>query len=297
MKKQSRKNNQVGWLMAAPAITGLTAFVGLPFLLALILSFTNLKLGSPLSTEFVGWRHYARILQDAAFLRALLNNLIFAVIVVPVQTGFALLLALLVNRKLPGILIFRTLFFMPVIFPFALISVVWILLYAPGPDGIVNALFEVLTFGYWQPRDFLHDSLLALPAIMVVSIWQGVGFQMIVYLAGLQDIPDELYEASALDGATPWQQFWFVTFPCLRNTTLFVVSVTTILSFRLFDQVQIMTRGGPQNATTTVVFEAVRAAFERQQIARGSAMTVVFFFIILCVTVAQRRLVRVNNRE
>ncbi|MCI5147567.1 MAG: sugar ABC transporter permease, partial [Candidatus Electrothrix sp. AR3] len=236
------------------------------------------------------------ILQDAAFLRALLNNLIFTVIVVPVQTGCALLLALLVNRKLPGMLIFRTLFFMPVIFPFALISVVWILLYAPGPDGVVNSIFEVLTFGYWQPHDFLHDSVLALPAIMAVSIWQGVGFQMIVYLAGLQDIPDELYEAAMLDGATPWQQFWFVTFPSLRNTTLFVVSVTTILSFRLFDQVQIMTRGGPQYATTTVVFEAVRAAFERQQIARGSAMTVVFFIIVLCVTFVQRCLVREDRR-
>ncbi len=292
MNNKFRSDNRVGWLMATPALTGLTIFIGLPFLLALALSFTNLKLASPLPLTFVGWRHYARIFQDAIFLRALLNNLIFAVIVVPLQTGCALLLALLVNRKLPGMVVFRTLFFLPVIFPFALISIVWMLLYAPGPDGVINSLFEVLTFGFWQPQDFLHNPLLALPAIMVVSIWQGAGFQMIVYLAGLQNIPEELYEAARLDGANPWQQFWYVTFPCLRNTTLFVISVTTILSFRLFDQVQIMTKGGPLNATTTVVFEAVRAAFERQQIARGSAMTVVFFIIVLCLTFFQRRLVR-----
>ncbi|MCI5183868.1 MAG: sugar ABC transporter permease, partial [Candidatus Electrothrix sp. AW1] len=142
----------------------------------------------------------------------------------------------------------------------------------------------------------LHNQFLALPAIMVVSIWQGAGFQMIVYLAGLQDISEELYEAARLDGANSWQQFWYVTFPCLRNTTLFVVSVTTILSFRLFDQVQIMTKGGPLNATATVVFEAVRAAFERQQIARGSAMTVVFFIIVLCLTIFQRRMVSEDRR-
>ncbi|MCI5139917.1 MAG: sugar ABC transporter permease, partial [Candidatus Electrothrix sp. AR1] len=130
----------------------------------------------------------------------------------------------------------------------------------------------------------------------LVSVWQGAGFQMIVYLAGLQDISEELYEAARLDGANSWQQFRYVTFPCLRNTTLFVLSVTTILSFRLFDQVQIMTKGGPLNATTTVVFEAVRSAFERQQIARGSAMTVVFFIIVLCLTIFQRRLVREDRR-
>ncbi|WP_446008631.1 carbohydrate ABC transporter permease [Candidatus Electrothrix sp.] len=296
MNNKFRSDNRVGWLMAAPALTGLALFIGLPFLLALILSFTNLKLASPLPLTFVGLQHYARIIQDPVFLRALLNNLIFAVVVVPAQTGCALLLALLVNRKLPGMVVFRTLFFLPVIFPFALISVVWMLLYAPGPNGVINSVLELLTFGIWEPQDFLHNQFLALPAIMVVSIWQGAGFQMIVYLAGLQDISEELYEAARLDGANSWQQFWHVTFPCLRNTTLFVVSVTTILSFRLFDQVQIMTKGGPLNATATVVFEAVRAAFERQQIARGSAMTVVFFIIVLCLTIFQRRLVREDRR-
>jgi len=144
--------------------------------------------------------------------------------------------------------------------------------------------------------DFLHNSYTAFPAIMLTSIWQGVGFQMVVILAGLQSIPQVLYEAAQIDGARRWQQFYFITLPQLRNTLVFVMLVTTILAFRLFDQVQIMTHGGPQNATTTVIYEAVHAAFAQQQVARGAAMTVVLFIIVLFVTMLQRRFVR-QERE
>jgi multiple sugar transport system permease protein len=185
---------------------------------------------------------------------------------------------------------------MPVVFPLSLVAIVWVLIFAPGPNGMMNALLEMLSFGFWQPRDFLHDQLLALPAIMITSIWQGVGFQMVIILAGLQAIPAELYEAAAIDGASRWQQFWRVTLPQLRNTLIFVVLVTTILAFRLFDQVQIMTQGGPLNATTTAMFEAVQAAFGRQQVAKGAAMTVVLFVIVLLITLLQRRIVK-QERE
>jgi multiple sugar transport system permease protein len=285
-----------GWWFVTPAILGLLLFVALPFLLAIILSFTNLRLGSPLPLEFVGLEQFRRIFVDPAFLRALFNNALFAVVVVPLQTLLALVLALLSNRKLKGLSLFRTLFFMPVVFPLSLVAIVWVLIFAPGPNGMMNALLEMLSFGYWQPRDFLHDQLLALPAIMMTSIWQGVGFQMVIILAGLQAIPAELYEAAAIDGASRWQQFWRVTLPQLRNTLIFVVLVTTILAFRLFDQVQIMTQGGPLNATTTAMFEAVQAAFGRQQVAKGAAMTVVLFVIVLLITLLQRRIVK-QERE
>ena len=185
---------------------------------------------------------------------------------------------------------------MPVVYPMSLVAVVWILIFAPGPQGVMNALLGFVSLGAWQPQDFLHDPVLALPAIMLTSIWQGVGFQMVIILAGLQGIPDELYEAAAVDGAGRWQRFIHVTLPQLRNTLIFVALVTTILAFRLFDQVQIMTLGGPNDATTTVMFEAVRAAFERQQVARGAAISVVFFAIVLAITVVQRRLFR-QERE
>jgi len=281
-----------GPAMVAPAVLGLVAFVALPFLAAVVLSFTDERLGSPLATRFVGWEQYRRVVADPLFRRALVNNLYFAAVVVPVQTVVALGLALLLNRRLAGRGLFRTLFFLPVVFPMALVAVVWVLIYAPGPDGTVNALFAVVTGGAWTARDFLHDPAWAMPALILLSIWQGVGFQMVVLLAGLQAIPGELYEAAAVDGAGPWGRFWHVTLPGLRNPLIFVAVVTAILAFRLFDQVRIMTRGGPNGATTTVIFEAVAAGFDRQEVARGAAMTVLFFCIVVMITAVQRRLVR-----
>ena len=283
-------------LFAAPALAGLLLFVAVPFGLALGLSLTNLRMGSPLQTRFVGWQQYARVLADPTFQRAMLNNALFAAVVVPVQTTLALLLALAVNQRLRGMVVFRALFFMPVVFPMALVAVVWELIYAPGPNGPLNALLGLVTFGGVAPQDFLHDRLLALPAIMLMSIWQGVGFQMVVLLAGLQSIPNELYEAAATERAGRWSQFRHVTLPQLRNPLVFTALVTTVLAFRVFDQVQIMTRGGPLDATTTIMFEAVQAVFERQQVAQAAAMTVVFFFLVLMVTLVQRAAVR-QERE
>jgi multiple sugar transport system permease protein len=282
--------------MCAPALGGLLFFVVLPFFLAILLSFTNLRIGSPFGVEFFGFEQFKRIFTDQAFLRALFNNALFALIVVPLQTLLAVILALLLNQSLKGAILFRTLFFMPVVFPLSLVSVIWVLIFAPGPNGMMNAFLELVTFNTWSPRDFLHDPLLALPAITATSLWQGVGFQMVILLAGLQAIPEELYEAAAVDGAHRWDTFWHITFPQLRNTLIFVVLVTTILAFRLFDQVQIMTQGGPNGASTTVMYETVQAAFSRQQVARGSAMTVVLFLIVLVLTLLQRRVAR-QERE
>lgn len=289
---QARNNTRTALTMAAPALIGLFLFVALPFGLAVVFSFTNLRLGSPLSLEFVGLQQYIRIWQDPSFRHALFNNGLFALVVVPLQTTLALGLALLLNQPLRGMALFRTLFFMPVVFPMSLVAVIWMIIYAPGSDGMMNAFLETLTLGLWQPQDFLHDPRLALPAIMLLSIWQGVGFQMVIILAGLQAIPTVLYEAAAIDGSNRWQQFRYVTLPQLRNTLIFVVLVSSILAFRLFDQVKIMTQGGPNDATTTVMFEAVRAAFEQQKMAKGSAMTVVLFLIVLGITILQRVLVK-----
>lgn len=286
------QESRTALLMISPALLGLFLFVALPFLLAVVLSFTNLRLGSPLPLQFLGLEQYRRIWMDPSFQRALLNNALFALIVVPLQTAIALGLALLVNRPLRGMTLFRTLFFMPVVFPMALVSVIWIILYAPGADGMMNAFLRVITLGLWQPRDFLNDPLLALPAIVLLSMWQGVGFQMVILLAGLQAIPATLYEAAAIDRSNTWNQFRYITLPQLRNTLIFVMLVTSILAFRLFDQIQIMTRGGPNDATTTVMFEAVRSSFEEQKMARGSAITVVFFLIVLGITILQRIFVK-----
>jgi len=289
---QRRQDSIVAWCFSLPALIGLMCFVLIPFLMAVFLSFTNLRLGSPLPLEFTGVNQYRRIFADTAFLHALKNNTVFALLVVPIQTSLALLMALCINQPLRGMVFFRTLFFMPVVFPLSLVSVVWILIFAPGLQGTFNSLLEWLSFGAWQPCDFLHDPNWALPAIAFASIWQGVGFQMVILLAALQSIPSELYEAAEVDGAGRIQQFFHITMPQLRNALIFVILVTTILAFRLFDQVQIMTQGGPNYATTTVMYESVNAAFGSQQVAKGAAMTVVFFTIVFILTLLQRYAVK-----
>jgi len=285
-------DTQTALTMTAPAMAGLLLFVGAPFVLAAILSITNLRLGSPLPLRYVGVQHYREILGDASFRQALLNNAVFALVVVPVQTALALAVALLLNRSLRGMTVFRTMFFMPVVFPMAMVAVVWELIYAPGPTGLLNSVLSAVSFGAWRPQDFLHEPAFALPAIMALSIWQGMGFQMVVLLAGLQSIPRQLYEAASIDGARSVRQFFHVTLPGLRNPLIFVIMVTAILAFRVFDQVQILTQGGPLKATTTVIYEAYTTAFGRLQVGRACAITVVFFLLVLVITVVARALMR-----
>ncbi len=276
------------WSMALPGAIGLFLFVALPFAIALVLAFTNYRLDSPLPLRFVGSTQFQRTVFDPAFLQAFLNNTLFASIVVPLQTILALGLALLLNRRLMGVTFFKACFFLPVIFPIALVAVVWELILAPGPSGLANNFLGFISLGSWQAVDFLHDKRFALGSIMLLSIWQGVGFQMIIILAGLQSIPQSLYEAADLDGAGRLQKFLFITLPQLKNTLIFVSLITTILAFRLFDQVWILTQGGPEQSTTTVIFETVRAVFKRQDVARGAAMSVIFFVIVLGITLVQR---------
>jgi multiple sugar transport system permease protein len=280
-----------GWMFSAPGLLLLTLFIVAPFALALYFSFTNERLISPLQTQWVGFDNYAGILSDSTFWRAFANNVIFVLIVVPVQTAFALGLAVLINGRLRGRVVFRTIYFLPVVTVMAAAAVIWTLLF--NPNGLINAVMEVVTFGQFSP-DWLNDTTWALPAIIIVSIWQGVGFQMIILLAALQDVPDQLYEAAEVDGANQWQQFRNVTVPGIRNGLIFVITVTTILAFRLFDQVWIMpqTPGGPLDATRTMMLEMVETGFSRQQIGRGSAIAVTFFVIVLAITLVQRRFVK-----
>lgn len=294
------RESRAAWLMVSPAMLLLVLFVVVPFLMAFWLSLHNVKLDSARPSTWMGFEQYRRVLIDeelrGTFYRSLLNNLVFAVVVVPVQTSLALGLALLLNRPLRGMAVFRTFFFMPVVFPMALVSVFWTLIYSRDSLGMLNAVINGISFGHLGPYDWLGDAKFALMSIAVMSIWQGVGFQMVIILAGLQSIPTNLYEAAAIDKANKWQQFLNVTIPSLRNTLIFVIMITTIFSLRLFDQVYIMTQGGPNDATSTVMYGAVTSAFVENNVGRGSAMTVVFVVIVVLITLIQRRLLR-QERE
>lgn len=299
-KQRFGYDNTAGFMMSLPALLLLALFVLVPFVMAFVLSMQNVRLDGARPNVWMGLEQYRRILLDpdtsSVFYRSLLNNFIFALIVVPIQTALAVGLAVMVNQKLKGIAIFRTIFFLPVVFPMALVATIWSLIFARDSLGMLNGFLAAVTFGMIGPQDWLGDPKLALLSIAIMSIWAGVGFQMIIVLAGLQGIPQELYEAATLDRANPWQQFWNVTIPGLRNTLVFVIIVTTIFSFRLFDQVYIMTRGGPGDSTSTVMYQAVTSAFVENNVGRGAAMTVVFVFVIIAITLLQQRIFR-QNRE
>jgi multiple sugar transport system permease protein len=228
---------------------------------------------------------------DAVFVRSLINTIVFTMVIVPVQGGLALLLALLINSRMRGVNVFRTIYFIPVVMSMVVVSLLWRFIYSPQ-GGLLNGMIGAITFGAVRPVDWLGDTALALPAVMLMSIWQAVGFQMVIWLAGLQLIPTHLYEAAALDGAGRWAQFKDVTWPGLRNTAIFVFITITIAAFGLFTQIDVMTRGGPLDSTSTVIFQAVEQGFRKQDLAYGSAISVVFFVLVLVVALVQRRLTR-----
>ncbi|MCL1692415.1 MAG: sugar ABC transporter permease [Actinomycetia bacterium] len=282
---------RVAWLFILPAGILLTLFIVFPFVLAIVFSFTNQRLISPLATRFVGLENYFDQLTDALFWKSLWNNARFSLFVVPFQTAIALMLAVLVNQKFRGRTAFRTIFFTPVTVVMAAAATIWILLF--NPNGLINAALEAVTFGNFSP-DWLNSTVWAMPAIIMVSMWQGVGFQMIILLAALQDVPSELYEAASIDGASTWEQFRNVTLPGIRNQLIFVLTVTTILAMRLFDQPTLMPRtpGGPLDSTRTAMVHMVDIGFSRQAIGKGSAIAVIFFAIVLTLTLFQRRFLR-----
>jgi multiple sugar transport system permease protein len=290
---QRRKETRAAWLMSAPAILLLLIFLVTPFVLAIALAFTNQRLipNPNLPTMFVGLRNFVRLLTDSTFHRAIVNNIYFTGVVVPIQTALALALAMLVNMRLKFTNAFRTVYFSPVVITMVVVSIVWYLLYNPE-QGFINRFLQTISFGAWPKIAWIHSTTWALPAIMILSIWQGVGFQMIIFLAGLQEIPKELYEVCDVDGATKWQRFWNVTLPLLRNTTLFVVISTTILAFKLFKQVWVMTQGGPQEATMTAIVMMYRQGFQRGNIGYASAIAVLFFIIVLIISMIQRSVMK-----
>lgn len=276
--------------MATPAVVLLIVFLVVPVALAFALAFTDARLISPTPARFVGLRNFTLLFQDPVFYKSLRNTAYFAAVVVPLQAGLALALALLVNAKVRGVNFFRTVYFLPVVTSMVVVSLLWTFLYRK--DGLVNHVISTLTLGHVHGPDWLGDPATAMPAIILMSVWQGVGFHMIIWLAGLQTIPVELYEAADLDGATRWHRFRHVTWPGLRATRTFVLVTITIAAFSLFTQIRVMTQGGPLDSTTTVVYQAVHTGYDQQQTAYAAAISLIFFVLVLTVSLAQRFLTR-----
>ena len=268
-----------------PWILTLGIFWLYPLCYSLFLSFTKYAILSR-QTEFVGLANYARLLSDPDFWIALKNTSFFVAGTIPFTTALALLTAVLVNQKIPLQGWFRAGFFIPSVTSMVVIALIFTNLYAK--DGYLTFLASLL--GLPTPeRGFLFSTATALPSIMLMDVWVSFGYYMLLYLAALQAVPQELYESAEISGANIWQKFRYVSLPYLRPMTLLIVLINTIRSFQIFVEIFVMTKGGPLNSTLTVVYQVYETGFNRFQMGYASAIAYVLFFIIMIFALVQMR--------
>ncbi|MEP0766912.1 MAG: sugar ABC transporter permease [Fimbriimonadia bacterium] len=275
--------NWRGYLFILPAFAHLVVFALIPIVYAAILSLHRwniLKEGKP----FVGLGNYLFLFQDAEFWNAVWNSARFALMSVPLGMLVALAVAILVNQKLRGVTLFRTIFYVPAISSGVAISMVWIWIYLPR-NGLINFIAQL--FGFSGTTDFLNDPTLAMPALVFMSIWVGLGPRMVLFIAGLAAIPQSFYEAAQVDGATRWSSFRHVTIPLLLPTTFFVLVTSTIAALQVFTPVYMMTKGGPLQTTDVVGYHIYNQAWRQFEMGMASAQSYILFALVLGITLLQ----------
>ena len=239
--------------------------------------------------EFVGLDHFVRMLSDAKLHKAMLNTVWFTAMYIPLLVAVSLGVAVLVNRPLRGMKTFRALYFLPNITSVAVLSLIFRRFLSPRPDGPINFLIGLIGI---PPQRWLIDVNQAMPSIVGISLWEAFGYFMVIWLAGLQAIPSELYDAAKVDGANGWRLHRYVTIPLLRPTAAFIIVIATIGALQVFGSIFILTGGGPVNATTTVVYQIYSEAFNFGRFGYASALSILFFLIILLVALIQSRYLR-----
>ncbi len=280
-----------GYLFLVPSLAGFLLFVVIPVIVALVLSLFEWTLLSPAS--FVGLANYISLLtRDPIFFQVLGNTLYFTATIVPLQLLAGLLLAMALNQAVRGNTLYRLVYFMPVVTTIVAGALIF--------QWIFNKDFGIISAAIWrfneatglpiQPPDWLNDPRWAKPAVVLLTLWKNVGFTMVIYLAGLQAIPQELYDAADVDGVTAWHRFRYITLPMVSPTTFFLMIIQMIGAFQLFDEAFVMTRGGPALATTTIVYYVYVNAFEYQRFGMASTVAWVLFAFIFAVTFTQTRL-------
>ena len=283
--------NPALWFIA-PALSVIVVFFFLPVVAAFLLSFTDFDiyaLGNPDYLRFVGFDNYLRLFQDPLFWVALRNTLYFVLVGGPLSVGVSLGAALLINSRLVRFKgFFRAVFFLPVVTTLVAVAVVWRYLYHPR-HGLFNYALGFLGI---DPIDWLGDPAWAMPALILMAVWKNFGFNMIIFMAGLQSIPTHLYEAARIDGANAWQQFRYVTLPMLTPTFVFVTLITLIGYFQFFAEPYVMTQGGPAKSTLSIVLFMYEEGFRWWRMGHAAAIAFVLFVIMLVATLVQLRLQR-----
>lgn len=279
-------------LFALPNIVIIAVFGLWPALMNLILSFTRWNFIAP-TPRFVGLDNYVWVFTSPDFGRVAAITVIFAVVVVAVNMVLGLLLALLLNQKLRGRAVVRTLAFAPYVLSGAAVATIWLFLLDPN-YGLMRVVFDL--FGM-TGTNWVTNSSLALPALIIVHIWKGVGFCAIVYLAALQSLPSDLYEAAEIDGAGPLSRFWYLTIPLLSRTTVFLFTIETINVTQAFDVIAVMTGGGPGGATTVLSWFIYQQGFQTFNVGRATAGAMILFIVLLGVFAIQHAAMRMGGRR
>jgi multiple sugar transport system permease protein len=268
-------------LFLAPSAAGFFIFTAFPVLAAIALAFYDYDL--LLGRKFNGLQNFRDLASDDVFHAALVNTVYFTIVSVPLSVVLGLAAALLVNQALRGIVVFRTIYLLPYVTVTVAVALVWRWIYLPDV-GLFNTVLG--WFGIDGPN-WLTSRTWALPALIIMSVWKSFGYNMVIFLAGLQAIPEHLYDAAKVDGAKAWQRFRHITLPMLSPTTLFVVVISVIGSFQVFDQALVMTNGGPGTSTTTLVLYIYKAGFQSYKMGYASAIALVLFVIVAVFTALQ----------
>ena len=288
-KLSGRKRDErvAAYIFVAPAVILLIAFLVVPMIYTVYFSGFKYQIMRPDAMKFIGFENYQKLFSDKNFWLALKNTVYFTVIVVPCQCVLALALALLVSKKFRGVAVFRTMYFAPQLTSMVVISVLWSVLYNANPNtGLINSILVSLGM---SPIKFLSDANTAMNSIIFMSAWQGVGYQMMIFLAGLQGIPRDQYEAASVDGATKFKQFLYITIPGLKGTIKYVIMITMIQAMKLFTQPYIMTQGGPKNSTKTLVYYIYTQGFQKGNFGYACSIAAVFFVIVVCMSMAMKK--------
>jgi multiple sugar transport system permease protein len=280
----ARQEELIAYAFILPSLLGFLVFLVVPMIASLGLSFYDWELLTPPS--FIGLKNFADLLNDRVFSVVVLNTLYYTLGLVPLNLIVSLGLAVWLNTRLRGLTLYRSAFFLPVVTVTVAVALIWRWMYEPRA-GIIDAGLRAV--GLPGPA-WLGDPHWAMPAIILMSVWKGFGYNMVLFLAGLQGIPPSIYEAAMIDGANAWQRFWRITLPLLSPVIFLAVVLTVISSFQVFDQALVMTNGGPANATNTIVLYIYQNGFQYFRMGYASAIAWILFGVIFLFTLFQMRL-------
>ncbi len=290
-----RKENIAGWMFISLNFIGYILFKLIPLVLAGVLSFTKWNPAAKLDTmQFVGWKNFARLFSDRVFWTSFNNTILYSLLMVPIAIILSLILGVILDKYVFGKSFLRLAFYLPNISSMVAVSVVWMILFIPK-YGPINMF--LMGLGIKDPPRWLNGADTSLLSIIIVGIWQRLGYNIIIILAGLQGIPASLYEAAEIDGANGVQRFFHITIPSLRNTMFFLIMISFISSFQVFTPVQVMTKGGPGNSSSVLVYYIYKSAFNNNDLGYASAMAWILFFLVFIFSFGRMIFNRKNAEE